>query len=56
VNLTGYEDQAGWVWDELCKDMSLRAAFPGFEDELKIVDGPLIAFGAPHVGPDGFVV
>lgn len=56
VDLAGYEDQAGWVRDELCRDITLRAAFPGFEDELKIVDGPIIAFGEPNIGSDGFTV
>jgi hypothetical protein len=62
VDLAGYEhlchdeDQADWVKQELCKDIDFRRSFPGFEDELKIVDGPLIAFGEPHVGPDGFII
>jgi hypothetical protein len=55
VDLAGYEHCRDDVADELRKDITFRAACPGFVDELKIVDGPLIAFGEPVVGPDGFI-
>jgi hypothetical protein len=55
VDLTGYEHLRNDVAYELRKDIEFRAAFPSFADELKIVDGPLIAFGEPHIGPDGFI-
>ena len=56
VDLAGYEHHRYDVAHELCKDIDFRATCPGFVDELKIVDGPLIAFGEPHIGPDGFIV
>jgi hypothetical protein len=55
VDLTGYEKSRNVVADEVRNDIEFRAAFPGFEDELKIVDGPIIAFGEPCIGPDGFI-
>jgi hypothetical protein len=45
VDLTGYEDQAEWVAQEICKEVDFRRAFPGFEGELKVIDGPFLAFG-----------
>lgn len=45
VDLTGYEDQADWVAQEICKEIDFRRAFPGFADELKVIDGPFLAFG-----------
>lgn len=55
VDLEGYEDQADWIAEQLCKEIDFRMAFPGFEDEIKRADGPLIAFGEPNIGPDGFI-
>ena len=45
VDLTGHEDQADWVAQEVCREIEFRRAFPGFEDELKVIDGPFLAFG-----------
>jgi hypothetical protein len=55
VDLTGYEDRADWVAKQLCEEIDFRRAFPGFEDEIKRADGPLIAFGEPNIGPNGFI-
>lgn len=55
VDLTGYEDQADWVAEQLCEEIDFRRAFPGFEDEVKSADGPLVAFGEPNIGPSGFI-
>ena len=58
MDMTGYTHKYchDLVARELCKDINLRRAIPGFEDELKIVDGPIITFGEPNIGSDGFIV
>jgi hypothetical protein len=56
MDLTGYKHCHDFVAAELCKDINLRRAFSSFEEELKIVDGPIITFGVPNVGSDGFIV
>lgn len=56
VDLTGYEDQVGWVTGQLCEEIDFRRAFPGFEGEVKNADGPLITFGEPNIDSNGFIV
>ena len=53
MNLTGYMHCSDWVAKQLCEEIDLRRAFSGFEDEIKLVDGPIIAFGEPAIDSDG---
>lgn len=55
VDLMYFADQAAWIAEQLCKEIDFRRAFPGFEDEIKRADGPLVAFGEPNIGPNGFI-
>ncbi|MHC4188444.1 MAG: hypothetical protein ACYSUB_02045 [Planctomycetota bacterium] len=56
VDLTGYEDLSDWVVDQIKEEINFRMALPDFEGEVKRADGPLIAFGEPNIGPDGFII
>ena len=53
MNLAGYMHCADWVTKELCKELDFRRAMPDFEAEIKLVDGPIITFGAVDIGSDG---
>jgi len=56
VDLTGCMGQASWVIQQISDELDFRRAFPDFEDDVKRADGPLIAFGEPNIGPNGFIV
>jgi hypothetical protein len=56
VDLTGYEDHSVWVAHQLCGEIDQRRVCPDFEHEVKNADGPLIAFGEPNIGPNGFII
>ncbi len=53
MNLAGYGHCSDWVVKQLCEEIDLRRAMPGFEDEIKLMDGPIIAFGEVNIDPDG---
>ena len=50
VDLTGYGHISDWFAQQLCKEIDFRREFPGFEDEVRNADGPLIVFGKPEIG------
>ena len=56
VDLTGCMAQADWTARQLCDEIDFRRTFPGFEDEVKSADGPLITFGELNTGSNGDTV
>jgi hypothetical protein len=45
IDLTGYLHQEDWAIAQVQNELEFRSAFPGFEDEIKMIDGPILSIG-----------
>ena len=56
VDLTGQEKNRDWTIAQLLYELDARRSLPGYEDEIKNTDGPLIGFGECDFDSDGFII